>query len=104
MKNIFFVSCFFLFFFSLSSANKSDNTEIIALTDLYNSLDGGNWENCRWDLNEINNYCHFCGINCDENNHVASISLPNNRLEGKIPSTINLLSNLVQIKMNNNKM
>ena len=72
------------FTFAIPKAEKN------ALIDLYESTNGANWKNT-WDLSS--KVSNWNGV-VIENNHVVSITLFNNNLEGTLPNSIGNLENL----------
>ena len=99
LLNFFILLCFFIF------GDSKRTSQVIALQKIYDSLDGRNWINCKWDIEKnIENYCNFCGLECNEQSMITSITLPNNGLKGEIPGEIDLLQKLKILEMNNNNM
>merc|ERR1712137_215994 len=87
----------------LSFAAATTSGEISALTDLYYSCDGDNWENnTNWlhgDPCDVN--LPWYGIVCS-NSHVVGLNLPENSLYGTVPATLDNLYSLTSISLFNN--
>ena len=65
----------------------------LALVALYESTDGDNWwTNDGW-LSDTH-HCDWYGITCDSSNRVTLIDMWVNRLDGPLPSELELLSNV----------
>ncbi len=64
--------------------------ERAALIDLYNSTDGANWiTKTNW-LGPVGTECTWFGVTCDATKiYIINIALPNNNLNGTLPTTIN---------------
>jgi Leucine-rich repeat (LRR) protein len=78
-----------------------DETDSLALVDLYNSTDGPHWTNhSGWLTGPVKNWY---GITVD-NNRVAWIELNNNNLSGKIPSSLGNLSSLNNLYIPGNRL
>ena len=68
------------------------NAEVQALIDIYDSTNGDHWrDNTNWIMND--DTCSWYGIQCTED-HIFSIDLSNNGLNGTIPDSIGNLSEL----------
>ncbi|MCG3193534.1 MAG: hypothetical protein DIJKHBIC_02787 [Thermoanaerobaculia bacterium] len=76
-----------------------------ALVDLYNNTAGGSWlTRTNW-LNATGTECTWYGVTCDiEQTTVQSLSLPGNRLNGTLPTTLGNLSNLRTLNLSNNQL
>ena len=92
----------------------SDQMDYTALRALYLNTDGDNWsDNTGWpDANFFNmnptipsstDMSTWNGLTCI-NGKIIYIYLPNNNLNGSLPSEIGLLSELVEINVNDNQM
>ncbi len=80
-----------------ADANKQDSA---ALVDLYNSTDGPHWKNnTGWLAGPVKNWY---GITIDVSGRVVSIILTGNNLIGKIPSSLDNLTNLSVLKLSSN--
>lgn len=76
-----------------------------ALIDLYNGTDGPNWSDSTNWLDQTGTECTWHGVLCDaNNNYVVQLLLGDNRLKGSIPSSLESLSNLQALKMNDNQL
>lgn len=82
-----------------------------ALMALYNSTNGQNWTNNGTKSNPQNTtagwakdcaVCDWYGVTCDSSGRVVSISLSDNKLNGKIPNLIDQLSFLEVLQLNQN--
>lgn len=76
-------------------------TDSLALVALYNATSGMTWANS-WDLDAPMNTWHGVGLNA--NGCVQILDLPNNQLNGIIPTEIGDLSNLVVLRLSNNQL
>jgi len=72
-----------------------------SLIDFYHSTKGGGWSNNNHWLQEDVSVCEWLGIFC-ENNTIKKINLPNNNLNGSIPSSITDLNDLEEIYLDGN--
>ena len=73
------------------------------LCDFYHATRGDAWHvNTHW----LSSYSlkHWHGLTCDKNGNVVKMCLPNNNLEGCMPSTIGSLCNLTHLWLDGNKM
>jgi Leucine-rich repeat (LRR) protein len=76
--------------------------ECEALVTLYESTDGENWtDNTDW--NQTNEPCTWFGITC-QNNSVTHLLLPDNNLNGPLPSEVGNLSGLISLNLNDNNL
>ena len=79
---------------------KTVSAERAALIALYNSTDGDNWaNNSGW--NTDSPYCGWYGVICDSTDHVTSLILDQNYLEGTIPPEIGNLVDLKTLNLSN---
>ncbi|WP_291871291.1 hypothetical protein [Maribacter sp.] len=88
-----------LFFTSLSTAQVSEK-EKIALLDLYNSTNGKEWTSA-WDLSKPIDSWYGLSV---KDNHVVSINLHRNNLQGNIPKSIENLIYLKELNFAFNKL
>ncbi len=84
-------------------------TEYDALFDFYYSTDGPNWQNTVDGINPWFEDCDPCGLvdgtpwfglTCNINNKLAQIYMPNNNMEGTMPTTLNVFSELTWFNVN----
>jgi len=76
----------------------------LALISLYNSTNGGQWNNRQgWNVpgNVGDNPCGWAGVKCQEG-RVTSLEMFANNLSGNIPSEIGNLSKLKSLRLNSN--
>jgi hypothetical protein len=94
-----------------TSSCEMPQAEITALQDLYNSTTGEDWSwtGVRWNFTESAvNPCeqHWQGVNCTYSTaqqcHVSSLVLIDNRMNGTLPSSLDLLINLAILSIQNN--
>ena len=112
MKNNFsikkLVCLIFLFLGIYCSAfeiNDAYESQLNALIDLYDQLDGSNWFPCNWNHSlKVDPFCQWCGIECGGINQteIVKISLPNNNLKGMIPNSIGDLDKMINIDLSTN--
>ena len=78
-------------------------TERNVLIALYNATAGANWTtSTNWN-GAVSTECTWYGITCNAGNvNVVSITLPNNKLIGSLPSTLNRLTALQSFIVNSN--
>ena len=94
---IYLILSFLLFFdFSLCLTQRE------ALEDIYNGMNGKNWENNNNWLNSSIDYCEWYGVFCDSNQDVIKIELDNNNLNQSIPDSISSLIYLTNISLSGN--
>ncbi len=76
--------------------------ECLALDDLFENTDGGNWVNSEdWKL--TNSPCTWYGITCTDG-HVTSLTLGDNDLTGPLPESIGDLSHLASLDLSDNSL
>jgi len=82
-----------------------DQIERDALIDFYNNTNGKNWyDSTNW-LGSVGTECTWKGITCDnEKTHITGVNLNNNHLEGKIPASIENLSELQIVSARTNSL
>lgn len=82
--------------------NNQKEKERQALIDLYNALDGPNWiNNANWCTDMPLNT--WFGVGADNDGHVVSLDIHNNRLSGTIPDSFSNLQHLKSIWMEENE-
>ncbi|NVO10675.1 MAG: S8 family serine peptidase [Bacteroidales bacterium] len=84
--------------FYVTSEIESDS---LALVDLFNYTNGKDWLNNNGWLKSTN-IGNWFGVKV-ENNHVTEINLPANNLKGSIPQSIEKISSLKKLIINNNR-
>ncbi|QKX05217.1 hypothetical protein HN014_09900 [Aquimarina sp. TRL1] len=80
-------------------------TEKQALLDFYTATDGANWKNTRANNKAWKSdipICDWHGVTV-ANGHVTRINLPNNNLNGEVPSSISNLTKLSYLALNTNR-
>ncbi|MFC5047212.1 leucine-rich repeat domain-containing protein [Aquimarina hainanensis] len=80
-------------------------TEKQALLDFYTATDGANWKNTRANNKAWKSdipICDWHGVTVT-NGHVTRINLPNNNLNGEVPSSISNLTKLSYLALNTNR-
>jgi hypothetical protein len=77
-------------------------SERLALTSFYNQMSGTNWTQKNGWMGKAGTECQWFGVTCLNNAHVIKLTLPNNRLIGKISSNISLLSSLEELDLSEN--
>lgn len=77
--------------------------ECAALVDLYQATDGDGWLNrMNWlDVTLPNTPCTWFGVTCDAG-HVTELALPGNHLSGTLPVTLDALTRLMRLRLENN--
>jgi parallel beta-helix repeat protein len=86
--------------FNCKNVTEIPTKECQALTALYDSTDGKNWEsNTGW--NATNNPCDWFGVNC-RSKHVTGLSLGNNNLIGTISKKFFKLKTLESLVLSDN--
>jgi hypothetical protein len=96
--------------FSLSARDLARTRQRQVLLDIFKSLRMNsaisrplhNWFT-EWP-SIIGDCCSFTGVECNTNGLITHLMLTNLRLEGKIPSTVNHLSELVQLRLDCNSL
>jgi len=83
--------------------------EYDALVDFYYTTDGPNWQNTVDGVNPWFEDCDPCGIvdgtpwfglSCTINNRISQIYMPNNNMEGSMPASLNMFSELTWFNVN----
>ena len=83
------------------SSGGVSQAEYAALVDLYNATNGSNWTNkTNWKTGNVSNWI---GVTV-EDGHVTKLKLPENNLEGPIPSSIGNLQHLIEIDFDENNL
>ena len=78
-------------------------TDRAALTALYNSAGGGNWQNnTNWRSNEP--LGTWYGVTTDANGRVTALNLSDNRLRATIPDSLGNLTNLTELTLSDNRL
>src|ERR1700754_5130530 len=97
-----FVICALLFALRASAAIPGSERE--ALLSLYQSTNGANWVNhANW-LGAPGTECTWFGVVCDfeTQSNVLHIELPDNNLDGPLPSSLRNLTKLTALYLTNN--
>jgi len=91
-------------YFYRSAANGISPEERAALVDLYNSTGGpGWWDTVGW-LGEPGTECSWTGVICDDSGSaVIGLSLLFANLDGTLPESLNGLSHLTSLQLNDNR-
>lgn len=81
-------------------------TQLDTLLNVYQNLNGANWtNNDGWAdglLGSACDYCNWAGITCDYLGQIIEIDLSSNNLQGMIPQDLAALTNLKNLRLNNN--
>ncbi|QTE21635.1 leucine-rich repeat domain-containing protein [Polaribacter cellanae] len=97
-----------------SAYNNIPENEMEALVDLYNNLDGANWNgSINWNgnlakalINNPYNATKWQGITTkivDGGKHITNISLNSNKLKGELPTSIGNLTKLTNLQIGSNE-
>lgn len=71
------------------------------LANLYLTLEGKEWDNsANWMT--ATHECDWFGVQCDDNDHVVSMLLPNNNLRGRLDRKLGLFTRLVVLDLSLN--
>lgn len=73
-----------------------------ALISIYNQMSGVGWTKKEGWLGKSGTECGWFGVTCSNNAHVAKLDLSNNKLKGRLPSNIGLLSHLDELEFSEN--
>ncbi|KAL1219101.1 putative LRR receptor-like serine/threonine-protein kinase [Cardamine amara subsp. amara] len=99
------ISFFFFFFFSslvlVSSGLNSDG--VLLMSFKYSVLLDPLFSLQSWSYDH-DNPCSWRGVLCNNNSRVVTLSLPNSKLVGLIPSDLGLLQNLQSLDLSNNSL
>ena len=80
--------------------------QLDTLLNIYQGLNGSNWtNNTGWIDGAQSGECDYCnwhGIKCDYLGNIIEIDLSGNNLQGKMPQELAALTNLKQLRLNNN--
>ena len=88
---------------SLSGEVSSHASERTALSSLYSSAGGADWQiSENWGSSEP--LFTWYGVGIDGNGHVTALHLAHNDLSGEIPSELGSLSSLIELYLDNNQL
>jgi len=73
-----------------------------ALIALYNSTNGGNWENNSGWNGAVGTECDWHGITCSSSGVIIKLNLSNNSLSGRFPSELGNLTHLTDLYLDHN--
>jgi hypothetical protein len=91
------------YFFRTAAAGISP-IERAALIDLYNSTGGPDWWDAVGWLGEPGTECTWSGVTCDDSGtRVTGLTLAFSNLTGTLPDTLNGLTHLVSLQINENR-
>ena len=77
------------------------STEATSLGDFYDLANGINWDiQTNWKTSE--DACEWYGVECDIDGKVVGLNLKNNKINGRISSSIGLLTDLATIDLDSN--
>lgn len=93
------ITFFFALLFNLVLFAQVSEAETAVLNDLYKSTQGNHW-NQKWDLND--RVSQFPGVTV-ENGHVTEIRMLFNNLNGTLPASLGLLTELRVLELSFNK-
>ncbi len=88
--------------FSCNSVSQISPSECQALVSIFNGAKGDSWKDLTDGWQNSLTPCDWAGVDCTEDGKVSAIVLPNNSLNGTLPSDMSILAGLQKFDVRDN--